>query len=175
MDHIFNRNHYMSELHLELSRVIFEFFHWMATLNFIMAIINYYGMHEKVRHRMTSLFSVCPPITCIIGFMVKCAWIGTSDMNYPPWPFLWWVIGIFSLSLIIRFCFSQKRSFLPKSSCPVYQTFQPGEDLSAHAWTSDPIKTNTAPYFSCHEQNPLSPMKKHLWFLSSFFLEFLRF
>ena len=40
---------------------------------------------------------------------------------------------IFSLSLIIWFCFSQKRSFLPKSSCPVYQTFQPGEDSSAHA------------------------------------------
>ena len=127
-------------------------------------------MHEKVRHRMTSLFSVCPPITCIIGFMVKCAWIGTSDINYPPWPFLWWVIGIFSLSLIIRFCFSQKRSFLPKSSCPVYQTFQPGEDSSAHAWTSDPIKTNTAPYFSCHEQKTtITDEKIFMVFIEFFF------
>ena len=63
---------------------------------------------KKVRHRMTSLFLVCPPITCIIGLMVKCAWIGTSDINNPPLPSYGWVIVILSLSLIIWFCFSKK-------------------------------------------------------------------
>ena len=78
-------------------------------------IINHYGMHEKVRHRMTSLFSVCPSITCIIGLIVICAWIGTSDMNYPPWPFYRWVIVILSLSLIIWFCFSKKDLFFQRA------------------------------------------------------------
>ena len=70
---------------------------------------------KKVRHRMTSLFLVCPPITCIIGLMVKCAWIGTSDINNPPLPSYGWVIVILSLSLIIWFCFSKKDLFFQRA------------------------------------------------------------
>ena len=127
---------------------------------------------KKVRHRMTSLFLVCPPITCIIGLMVKCAWIGTSDINNPPLPSYGWVIVILSLSLIIWFCFSKKDLFFQRAHVQSTRRSNQEKTRPPTHWTSDPIKTNTAPQYSCHEQNSLSPtIYEDLWFLN-FLMQF---
>ena len=135
-----------------------------------MAIIDYYGMHEKVRHRMTSLFSVCPPITCIIGLIVKCAWIGTSDIRLCPflmmsnlWYFLYlWLFDSVSLKKDLFFqrahVQSTRRSNQEKTRPPT-------------RWTSDPIKTNTAPQFSVTSKKSLSPMIQTFMFFWIFFLK----
>ena len=124
---------------------------------------------KKVRHRMTSLFLVCPPITCIIGLIVKCAWIGTSDMNNPPLPFYWWVIVMFSLSLIIWFCCSKRYLFFQRAH--VQSTRRSNQEKTRPPTHELQIQSRPTllPKNSSHEQNPLSPtIYEHLWFFKFF-------